>query len=180
MNIPHLNDTLNSKECWHCNLVSYKVSYLSAMAMHHFAGYILPGIIFTILGVRWALQLAFDWTRQFLSQLYQSSGLPDTPEKELKVKHLLQNILLHIQYTFLMTNSSFLAMKWCVIKAKFKSVGKEWSIVTENAMSINIVTLVPGPNSFRKTHSWALAKKNTYWGFISQFHRNILHGDLNI
>ena len=41
-----------SSDCWHCTLVSYEVSYLLAEKMHYFAGYILPGIIFTILGVR--------------------------------------------------------------------------------------------------------------------------------
>jgi hypothetical protein len=41
-----------STDCWHCSLVSYEVSYLSAENMHHFAGYILPGVIFTVLGIR--------------------------------------------------------------------------------------------------------------------------------
>ncbi len=47
-----------SADCWHCSLVSYEVSYLSAENMHHFAGYILPGVIFAILGIRYALAIS--------------------------------------------------------------------------------------------------------------------------
>ena len=54
--------TPGSLDCWHCSLVSYKVSYLSAEAMHHFAGYVLPGIIFAILGLRWAALLVIEWS----------------------------------------------------------------------------------------------------------------------
>ncbi len=55
---------MNSTACWHCSLRSYRVSYLSAEAMHHFAGYTLPGVIFTVIGLRWSLQLIVEWTRK--------------------------------------------------------------------------------------------------------------------
>ena len=70
-----------TSECWHCSLTSYKVSYLSAEAMHHFIGYVLPGTIFVLLGLRWAGQLVLEWTRQMLINEYDSAGLPATPRK---------------------------------------------------------------------------------------------------
>ena len=57
-----------TSSCWHCALVSYEVSYLSSEAMHHFAGYLLPGAIFTILGLRWAVQLVLEWTRALMPE----------------------------------------------------------------------------------------------------------------
>lgn len=74
-NVGDLNGTTTeSVDCWHCSLVSYRVSYLSAEAMHHFAGYILPGIIFTILGLRWAVQLLLEWSRQMLAAEFDLQG----------------------------------------------------------------------------------------------------------
>ena len=57
-------NTTTSWPCWHCSLTSYRVSHLSAEAMHHFAGYTLPGLIFTFLGLRWSLQLILEWTHK--------------------------------------------------------------------------------------------------------------------
>ena len=58
------SSSTSSWPCWHCSLRSYHVSYLSAEAMHHFAGYTLPGLIFTFLGLRWSLQLIVEWTNK--------------------------------------------------------------------------------------------------------------------
>ena len=73
-----------SKDCWHCSLVSYEVPYLTSDKMHYFAGYILPGLIFCILGLRWTTQLVFEWTRVMLTQFFESNGLPATPSSKLK------------------------------------------------------------------------------------------------
>eukprot|EP00095_Tigriopus_kingsejongensis_P003260 maker-scaffold69_size418775-snap-gene-3.22 protein:Tk03260 transcript:maker-scaffold69_size418775-snap-gene-3.22-mRNA-1 annotation:"hypothetical protein HELRODRAFT_95099" len=75
---------LNSTECWHCSLKSYQVSYLSAEEMHHFVGYILPGVIFAILGLKWAIQLAWEWTQQVLANEFQIMGLPVPPQSRRK------------------------------------------------------------------------------------------------
>ncbi len=69
------------------------MSYLTAENMHHLAGYILPGLIFSALGLRWALQLLWEWNREMLQGIYESAGLPATPSKQgenyyyLKKKH---------------------------------------------------------------------------------------------
>lgn len=60
---PTTTEDTASIDCWHCSLVSYRVSYLSAEAMHHFAGYILPGLVFSVLGLRWAGQLVVSWSK---------------------------------------------------------------------------------------------------------------------
>eukprot|EP00094_Tigriopus_californicus_P007463 TCALIF_07185-PA protein Name:"Similar to tmem45b Transmembrane protein 45B (Xenopus laevis)" AED:0.03 eAED:0.03 QI:0/0.66/0.5/0.75/1/1/4/103/439 len=61
---------------------SYEVSYLSAEVMHHFVGYILPGVIFSILGLRWASQLIWEWTQQVIVSEFQILGLPVPPKRK--------------------------------------------------------------------------------------------------
>lgn len=72
----------SSSACWHCSLKSYEVSYLNAEAMHHFVGYILPGAIFSILGLRWASQLVWEWTQQVIVSEFQILGLPVPPKRK--------------------------------------------------------------------------------------------------
>lgn len=69
-----------TSDCWHCSLVSYQVSYLTSEAMHHFAGFLLPGVIFTILGLRWAVQLLLEWVRSHVTSEVEAAGLPPAPK----------------------------------------------------------------------------------------------------
>lgn len=82
MNIDNSSDIGATKDCWHCSLLSYQVSYLAAENMHYFAGYILPGIIFSLLGIRWSVQLIWDWTNKLINDFYETIGLPCQPEKK--------------------------------------------------------------------------------------------------
>lgn len=72
---------VTTRDCWHCSLLSYEVSYLTSDTMHHFAGYVLPGLIFSILGLRWAAQLIYEWTQAMLVVYFEANGLPATPAK---------------------------------------------------------------------------------------------------
>jgi len=53
----------------------FQISYLSAETMHHVAGYWLPGLVFSILGLRWALGLICQWSAEAKENARQNLGL---------------------------------------------------------------------------------------------------------
>ncbi|XP_040575587.1 transmembrane protein 45B [Lepeophtheirus salmonis] len=67
---------LTSGDCWHCSLLSVQSFHLSATNMLQFSGYILPGVIFLILGLRWACHCLWDWSKKGLARDYERAALP--------------------------------------------------------------------------------------------------------
>eukprot|EP00096_Caligus_rogercresseyi_P001368 TRINITY_DN1216_c1_g1_i1.p1 TRINITY_DN1216_c1_g1~~TRINITY_DN1216_c1_g1_i1.p1 ORF type:complete len:422 (+),score=126.35 TRINITY_DN1216_c1_g1_i1:159-1424(+) len=67
-----------TSDCWHCSLLSYSKSPSSDSNpnMLQFTGYILPGIIFLCLGIRWAFHCTWDWSRKCLADDYTRASLP--------------------------------------------------------------------------------------------------------
>ena len=74
-------DTNPSQPCVHCSLITSSSSESdNTVDMVSIVTYLLPGIFYTVLGVRWTLLQIVKWSQEAKYCQYQEAGLPPPPE----------------------------------------------------------------------------------------------------
>ena len=75
------SDTNPSQPCVHCSLITSSSSEDdNSLDMVSMVTYLVPGLFYTVLGVRWTLLQIVKWSQEAKYCQYQEAGLPPPPE----------------------------------------------------------------------------------------------------